>query len=106
MKLVDLEPRWISEHVFVFLCPCCRKDWLSCKDVAMSNKQQRLLFDSVFGEGGWNATHVLTKEKTAWRISSRSFADMSVTPSLNASASGNWHGHITKGEIVGGEQMK
>lgn len=106
MRLVDLEPRWISENVFVFLCPCCRKDWLSCKDAAMTHKEQRLLFDSVFGEDGWNVTHVLTEDSCAWKLSSRSFDDMTATPSIDASASGNWHGNITKGEIVGGEHMK
>jgi hypothetical protein len=99
MKLTELEPRWIHEHVFVFLCPCCRKDWLSCKTVQMSHKTQRLLFDAVFGEGGWNVTHVLTKDDTAWKVSSRDFNTMTVTPSLDASASGNWHGFITAGEI-------
>jgi hypothetical protein len=65
----------------------------------MSHKTQRLLFDAVFGEDGWNVTHVLTKDDTAWNVSSRDFETMTVTPSLDASASGNWHGFITAGEI-------
>jgi hypothetical protein len=39
------------------------------------------------------------RDDMAWVISSQDFATMSVTPSLDASASGHWHGFITNGEI-------
>jgi hypothetical protein len=35
-------------------------------------------------------------------IANATFETISVTPSLDGSAGGNWHGHITNGEIVGG----
>jgi len=35
-------------------------------------------------------------------IANASFETMSVQPSLDGSKGGNWHGHITNGEIVGG----
>lgn len=35
-------------------------------------------------------------------IANASFETISVTPSLDGSKGGNWHGHITAGEIVGG----
>jgi hypothetical protein len=42
----------------------------------------------------------------AWQFAGNDFGSLTVTPSIHAGASGHWHGHITKGEIVGGEQMK
>jgi hypothetical protein len=35
-------------------------------------------------------------------IALANFETISVTPSLDGSAAGLWHGHITNGEIVGG----
>lgn len=35
-------------------------------------------------------------------IANASFETISVTPSLDGSAGGNWHGYVTNGEIVGG----
>ena len=35
----------------------------------------------------------------AWARTSDDFSTMSVTPSIDASASGHWHGFITNGEI-------
>jgi hypothetical protein len=34
-----------------------------------------------------------------WSITGTDFSNLSVTPSLDASASGNWHGFITNGEV-------
>lgn len=55
-----------------------------------------------FGEG--NVFNVVPcKFETAWVFTeAESFETLSVTPSLDASASGHWHGYITAGEIVGG----
>lgn len=98
MKLTDLEPRWLDEHVFVFRCPHCRSILLSCKDAPMATRDQYRLFARELGED-WNRRVVGTKQDVAWRISSKDFESMSVTPSIDASASGHWHGHITDGEI-------
>lgn len=106
MRLVELEPRWIDEHVFVFRCPHCLTQWLSCKNAVMSHDAQWALFDSVFGEDNWNTTHVLCADDKAWKIKGRAFDSMTVSPSLNAEPCGHWHGNITKGEIVGGEQIQ
>jgi hypothetical protein len=35
-------------------------------------------------------------------IENASFETISVTPSIDGSAGGNWHGYVTNGEIVGG----
>jgi hypothetical protein len=104
VRLVDLDPRWIyKSKVFAFLCPHCRTTWLTCKRVVMEQSQQRDIIESAFGENvGY--TVVGCKPAVAWKFGSLDFETMSVTPSLDASASGHWHGHITKGMIMGGVQ--
>lgn len=103
-RLVDIDPRWLSEHVFVFRCPCClgtpRALWLSCKTAPMSSHDQRELFREAGLEPcGRGAVVVATREDVAWQVSDREFSAMSVTPSIDASPAGHWHGHITQGEV-------
>jgi len=111
MRLVDLEPRWLTSNVFIFRCPHCvarggdgkyDQNWLSCKNGAMSTRDQILLFeqhkDLIDGKGAFIV--VPCKADHSWSISGVDFASMSVTPSLDASASGHWHGFITNGEIT------
>jgi hypothetical protein len=72
----------------------------------MSMKEQRQLFEREFGEG-WNKVVVPTEPGEAWHITGRRplepnrafMDDATVTPSLDAGASGHWHGFITNGEI-------
>lgn len=100
MRLLDLEPRWLSENVFAFLCPHCHKVRLTCKNVVMLNKDQReLVVAANLEPTGPRYGVVLMKEDCAWKWDTTNFETMSVTPSIDASASGHWHGFITKGEI-------
>lgn len=104
MRLTDLSPRWIYKtKIFAFLCPHCRTTWLTCKRVEMSGGQQREIIGAAFGED-LQGEVVACKPAVAWRFSGLDFGTMSVTPSLDASPAGHWHGHITDGAIVGGEQ--
>lgn len=48
---------------------------------------------------GCNPDHQWTIEGG---IATASFETISVTPSLDGSAGGNWHGFVTNGQIVGG----
>lgn len=104
MKLVDLEPRWLSPDLFIFRCPHCKAAgnpdgkgvWLSCKRVPLKTSEQCDLFDAAVGD----AVVVPCRQESSWAVSGQDFATMSVTPSLDASASGHWHGHITKGKIA------
>ncbi len=101
MKLTDLQPRWLNEHMFVFRCPHCRTKWLSCKSVAMGNREQiDVLRAALLYPTGPHYGAVTTKNETAWNISGRDFETMTVTPSIDASPSGCWHGFIKNGEIV------
>lgn len=107
MKLIDLEPRWVHPNVFVFLCPHCKSILLSCKNIEMSATAQRQLFEKEFGED-WNNKVIACRGNQAWTISGTIPADpkaafptdLTVTPSLDASAAGHWHGFITNGEIT------
>lgn len=101
MRLLDLEPRWLSPNVFAFRCPHCQKVWLTCKNVVMSNKDQRELAVAANLEPtGLRCGAVLMDAGCAWKWDNADFATMSVTPSIDASKSGHWHGRITKGEIA------
>lgn len=102
--LTDLEPRWIHEDVFVFLCPHCRAMLLSCKRVVMSRWEQCQIFATQLGE--WSDRVVPCKPDCAWKFErGESFATMSVSPSLDASAAGHWHGTIAGGKVCGGSQV-
>lgn len=103
MKLIDLEPRWIHPNIFVFLCPHCRKILLSCKNVQMTHREQWDILSAERAKIGMEI--VPTKPDQAWSISgsvpidtrAAFVTDLTVSPSIDASASGHWHGTITSG---------
>ncbi len=98
MKLTDLEPRWLTPDLFIFRSPTGCKDWLSCKraPVPRQNKLFYELCPDLIGQ-----TIVGTKSEVCWTFEAGGdFSTLTVKPSIDASASGNWHGFITNGEIV------
>lgn len=99
MKLTELEPRWIHPNIFAFRCPHCSEAMLTCKNVVMSHPDQHEVFKQAFGDN-WNMLVVPCKEEQAWTIDGTDFNTITVNPSLDASASGHWHGCITKGEAL------
>lgn len=106
MRLADLEPKWVSPDVFTFLCPHCRADHLLCKRIPLSFKEQTALVNGHLNRAAedgedWPINFVPMKDSACWKIVG-DFDSMTVTPSIDASASGHWHGHITAGNIVGG----
>lgn len=110
MRLADLDPRWLGNRQgILFRCPTNRDNWLTVFFTPMPRKEQYKLWGAArpgsLDEDGYpNDTNVVfCKPEMGWRIVCGStFEDISIMPSLDASASGNWHGHITNGEIVGG----
>lgn len=104
MKLTDLDPRWaidadlviggVSRHyegrhgmAISFECPCCLG----------TDRRTRL--------GVWFANPVdglppTDNASNLWRRSGESFDDLTLTPSVDASKHGHWHGHITNGEVT------
>lgn len=128
MRFIDLRPRWLSwlgePIAILFLCPHCStadrpKQWLTCffkkagelpavvsDDEAINGERcERLLFEQAFREMGYfdpryEAWQVVScRPDIAWTRQGDDFDSMSIQPSIDASASGHWHGHITAGEI-------
>ena len=98
MKLIDLDPKWLSPDVFIFRSPTGNGDLLTCKRVPMSRKEQyALIYEKNPQYKGIPV--VMTRDETAWNFSGHDFSTLTVTPSIDASKSGNWHGFIVNGEI-------
>lgn len=98
MRLIDLEPAWLTPDVFIFRNPTGGKNWLTCKRVLMSRDEQyALIYEKNPQYAG--STVVQTNPDCEWKFDGNDFNTLTVTPSIDASASGNWHGFITNGEI-------
>src|SRR5690349_18673157 len=98
MRLTELDPAWLSPDVFVFRSPSGHGDLLTCKRVAMPMKEQ---YELIYKKNPQfvGKCVVMTKDEMAWSFNGNDFETMTVSPSIDASASGNWHGHIINGEI-------
>lgn len=98
MRMSQLSPRWVHIDMFIFLCPHCQKVWLSCKRVVMSRSQQYDIFEVL----GLHGAVVPCKPEFSWQMKGSFENDnFTVSPSLDASASGHWHGHIKNGQVTG-----
>lgn len=91
MKLTELNPRWMIETKefearlgmgISFDCPHCRK--------------QRL---GVFFKNPIDG-HAPALRDNLWQRGGVLFENLTITPSIDCSATGCWHGHITNGEIT------
>lgn len=116
MKLTELEPRWLIKEGqrvgFIFRSPTRQQCWQSCFVASPPRREQRALFaetlepgdhdDSEYGRPDVQGCSEGTHWTIVGGIDQADFASISVTPSLDGSAGGNWHGFITNGEIVGG----
>ena len=98
MKLIDLEPSWLSPDLFIFRNPTGGIHWLTCKRKCMSFCDQAALVWEAHPELVTRPI-VLTEPNMAWRINGDDFGAMTVFPSLDFHRSGDWHGFITNGEI-------
>lgn len=108
MKLLDLDPQWLIKDGkrvgFTFLSPIGKQGnthWRqSCFVVMLPSREQWKLFSDMHGEG---ACVQPCRPDFAWSVAggldAATFETMTVTPSLDGSAGGLWHGHITNGEI-------
>jgi hypothetical protein len=100
MRLTDLQPRWLSEDVFSFKCPCCQDVTLLCKKKPLSFRDQVHLVNAMpEDDWDWPIDFIPMKDSACWTMTG-DFASMTVTPSIDASSSGHWHGSIRNGEIV------
>jgi hypothetical protein len=114
MRLVDLEPRWFDVSGVggaidgvTFLCPCA---WC----IANPGKRVRLGIQfTPIGQDRVVAAMTLEEKLRhvhelgtfdvppgiIWTRTGETFDTLTLTPSVDASASGHWHGFITNGEI-------
>jgi hypothetical protein len=124
MRLADLEPHWLTFEGrrvgFIFRCPLPDKRnwWQTCfverfnlfggsqpplDEWCTADSQAGIVKACLPAAAqhfqGCNKDHQWT---ITGGIEAATFETLTVTPSLDGSAGGNWHGFITNGEIVGG----
>jgi hypothetical protein len=91
VKLTDLDPGWWTAEEgrtgmgLTFLCPHCRTQYLG---VWFANPI----------DGGPPAAPELSP-KPRWTRTGNTFENLTLSPSVDASQSGHWHGFIRDGEI-------
>lgn len=128
MRLLDLEPHWLTfdgrRVGFIFRCPLpSKRDWWqtcfvekfylfkgrdgaydNAGDSAGSSDSQCGIVDAscraAFGK--WQGCNPGFAWTVPGGIENAAFETISVTPSIDGSAGGNWHGFVTDGQIVGG----
>lgn len=91
MRLTDLHPRCVTDSQpanaerclgLSFECPHC-------------HTQRLVVFFANPADGGASAN----VDQPKWHREGTGWADLTLTPSVDASKSGHWHGFITGGEI-------
>lgn len=109
MRLIDLDPRWLLKDGrrigLTFFCPCCKKSRLTCFTEPTPFREQVKIMHAAFyktpeDEDDWPIDWVPSNAQAKWSLSNvDNFDTMTIKPSIDASASGNWHGFVTNGEI-------
>lgn len=98
MRLIDLQPRYFAKtegerHGISFECPHC---FGSGQRLAIA-----LHLDGTNFDPDPDNQQQFASDERVWTIASGdSFENLSLTPSIDASASGHWHGFITNGGIA------
>jgi hypothetical protein len=94
MRLTDLNPHWFTEGDspdivgITFDCPCCA-----------GKSRLGVLFQEPIDRDGLPTDVHWTEHKTLWHREGDSFETLSLTPSIDCSKWGHWHGFITAGEV-------
>lgn len=104
MRLIDLHPAWLLKDGkrlgFTFISPTNPKARQSCFPNPPKVSEQIDLFDATHGEDIMvQPCNPAQHWQIAGGIDSATFETMTVTPSLDGSKGGLWHGYITSGEI-------
>jgi hypothetical protein len=95
MKLTDLNPRWFvletgGQRVgLTFECPHCRAQRLG---VVFHHAGHEAIDDTYIRAHSPTTNHI-------WAATGETFEALTLSPSVDASASGHWHGFIMSGEI-------
>jgi hypothetical protein len=103
MKLTELDPRWLFKDGrrigFIFISPTDPKYYQSCFSEPTPSRLQWELFEQVLNDEHGASRVQGSKPTFAWTFSSDTFDTLTVTPSIDGSPGGLWHGFITNGEI-------
>lgn len=104
MLLTDLEPRWLEKDGrrvgLTFFCPCCLTDRLTCFFEPTPFRQQVQMMIPIAGKDlGDRVNWVPSKADFAWTKTGDTFDNLTVSPSIDASAAKHWHGFIQGGEV-------
>lgn len=112
MRLTDLDPRWLIKEGrrvgFIFLSPTRGSGPVHYRQTCFFEKtpfreQCELVWAAMADQAEedrefWNWQPC--KQDFAWALHGEAdFASLTVTPSLDGSAGGLWHGFVTNGEI-------
>jgi len=101
MKLTDLDPRWLylddRQVGFCFRSPKNEKWYQSCFFEQVERRVQWKLLSDELGHCNYQACD----SDTVWTREGDFFKDLTVSPSLDGSKGGLWHGYIIDGQIVG-----
>jgi len=99
VRLTELEPRWFTfGHVadgvifrfgLTFLCPHCLTQRLGVEFDPPIDP------DNLLGKG-----MLWPSERKVWQREGDTFETLTLTPSIDASKLGHWHGWIKNGEIT------
>ena len=114
MKLVDLNPRWVtlagwaSKAPFYvglsFDCPCalCRRGACPTCGHAPEPKRLAVSFWPPVDPQNVAATFMTSvPDNGGHRRQGETFDDLTLTPSIGFESIGHWHGHITDGNVHG-----
>lgn len=98
MRLLDLDPRWFvledgGRRVgLTFMCPHCRDPSIRLA-IAFHHSASAPLEDAYIMAKSPGTAHIWTV------VGADDFAAMTLTPSVDASGSGHWHGFVTNGVV-------
>lgn len=106
MTLLELNPQWLDHGGqrigFMFRSPTKATFWQTCMFAPTMRRVQREAIAAIVPDEAARANVQMCNPDAKWTATTTDFASMSVQPSLDGSAGGLWHGHITNGQIVGG----
>jgi hypothetical protein len=103
-QLKDLNPKWFTMEGspdivgITFDCPCCAPQGkISTLGTLYCPRIGVLFVQEIDRDGFPNHIH-WTREGIKWNRTGDTFETLTLTPSIDCSAWGHWHGFITNGE--------
>ena len=114
MRLTDLNPRWFAEEGrqgqgVTFECPCCvgKPNGVrlaaafvpALDDGPPISRKASTLYPLLWPRDGIADGVVTVPPGIHWQRTGDSFEDLTLSPSIDASPAGHWHGWLQGGEI-------